>query len=369
MTAIRLARGRHRAAEGREVRRQLPRPRRRAARRGRQRRGHARPARRRRASRPPRSPTPSSRRTTSCPTLDDDVACVIVEPVAANMGLVAPAPGFLEGLRAACDRGGALLIFDEVITGFRVGLGGAQARYGVKPDLTLLRQGDRRRPAHRRVRRSRRRDGSARPARARVPGRHAVGEPAGHGRRARRARPARRRRSTSSSRRRPTRLAAGLRAAFAAAGVAVQVPVVGPLVGLHFAPTPAVDYDDRPADRRSRVRRASSTRCSAWRGARPGAYEVLFPGAHDRSPPADRRRRRRAGDRRGLGSPPAGPHPARAAARRLRARRTPVPVGGGPAGSPVGCRARRTAVPVGGRASGRGVRRRGRGRTRAAAAR
>ena len=60
-------------------------------------------------------------RTTSVPELDDDVACVIVEPVAANMGLVAPAPGFLEGLRAECDRVGALLIFDEVITGFRLG--------------------------------------------------------------------------------------------------------------------------------------------------------------------------------------------------------------------------------------------------------
>ena len=54
------------------------------------------------------------------------VACVIVEPVAANMGVVAPAPGFLEGLRALCDKAGALLIFDEVITGFRLALGGAQ---------------------------------------------------------------------------------------------------------------------------------------------------------------------------------------------------------------------------------------------------
>jgi glutamate-1-semialdehyde 2,1-aminomutase len=72
------------------------------------------------------------------PELDDDVACVIVEPVAANMGLVAPVPGFLQGLRAECDRVGALLVFDEVITGFRVGRGGAQARVGVRPDLTCL---------------------------------------------------------------------------------------------------------------------------------------------------------------------------------------------------------------------------------------
>jgi glutamate-1-semialdehyde 2,1-aminomutase len=72
------------------------------------------------------------------PELTDDVACVIVEPVAANMGLVPPVPGFLEGLRAECDRVGALLIFDEVITGFRVGRGGVQARVGVTPDLTCL---------------------------------------------------------------------------------------------------------------------------------------------------------------------------------------------------------------------------------------
>jgi glutamate-1-semialdehyde 2,1-aminomutase len=72
------------------------------------------------------------------PTLDDDVACVIVEPVAANMGLVEPQPGFLDGLRSECDRVGALLIFDEVITGFRLGLGGAQARYGNTPDLSTF---------------------------------------------------------------------------------------------------------------------------------------------------------------------------------------------------------------------------------------
>ncbi len=68
----------------------------------------------------------------------DAVACVIVEPVAGNMGLIAPADGYLAGLRERCDRHGALLIFDEVITGFRVGPGGAQQHYGVTPDLTAL---------------------------------------------------------------------------------------------------------------------------------------------------------------------------------------------------------------------------------------
>jgi glutamate-1-semialdehyde 2,1-aminomutase len=69
------------------------------------------------------------------PELDETVAAVIVEPVAANMGLVAPAPGFLEGLRTACDASGSLLIFDEVITGFRLARGGAAERFGVTPDL------------------------------------------------------------------------------------------------------------------------------------------------------------------------------------------------------------------------------------------
>lgn len=69
---------------------------------------------------------------------DGDVACVIVEPVAGNMGTVPPAPGFLEGLRALCSKHGAILIFDEVMTGFRVARGGAQERYAVTPDMTCL---------------------------------------------------------------------------------------------------------------------------------------------------------------------------------------------------------------------------------------
>jgi glutamate-1-semialdehyde 2,1-aminomutase len=67
-----------------------------------------------------------------------EVAVIVVEPVAGNMGVVPPAPGFLEGLRDLCTRHGALLLFDEVITGFRVAHGGAQALYGVRPDLTCL---------------------------------------------------------------------------------------------------------------------------------------------------------------------------------------------------------------------------------------
>ena len=68
----------------------------------------------------------------------EGLAAIIVEPVAANMGVVPPDPDYLETLRRLCDASGALLIFDEVITGFRVARGGAQERYGVLPDLTVL---------------------------------------------------------------------------------------------------------------------------------------------------------------------------------------------------------------------------------------
>ena len=68
----------------------------------------------------------------------EEVACVLVEPVAGNMGVVPPAEGDLAGLRRLTEEAGCLLIFDEVITGFRVGYGGAQGEYGVTPDLTVL---------------------------------------------------------------------------------------------------------------------------------------------------------------------------------------------------------------------------------------
>ena len=70
--------------------------------------------------------------------IGEQIACIIVEPVAGNMNCIPPQPGFLQGLRELCDRHGSVLIFDEVMTGFRVALGGAQAHYGVTPDLTTL---------------------------------------------------------------------------------------------------------------------------------------------------------------------------------------------------------------------------------------
>jgi glutamate-1-semialdehyde 2,1-aminomutase len=98
----------------------------------------------------PGVPTGAAEDTIVCPYNDVDeaaaavarwgegLACLIVEPVAGNMGVVPPEPGFLEALRSLCDASGALLVFDEVITGFRVARGGAQERYGVAPDLTVL---------------------------------------------------------------------------------------------------------------------------------------------------------------------------------------------------------------------------------------
>ena len=145
MSALRLARGFTQPRPHPQVRRLLPRPRRRAARERRLRPRDARRSRRRPACRPASPPTRSSARTTTSTAVaaavaryGEGLAAIIVEPVAGNMGVVPPAPGFLEALRALCDASGALLVFDEVITGFRVARGGAQERFGVTPDLTIL---------------------------------------------------------------------------------------------------------------------------------------------------------------------------------------------------------------------------------------
>ncbi len=106
---------------------------------------------------------------------ETELAAILVEGVPANMGLVPPAPGFLELLREAADQNGALLVFDEVISGFRVARGGAQELYGVTPDLTDHGQDHRRWPARRRLRRTARADGADRACRRRLPGGHAVG--------------------------------------------------------------------------------------------------------------------------------------------------------------------------------------------------
>jgi glutamate-1-semialdehyde 2,1-aminomutase len=211
------------------------------------------------------------------PTLDDGVACVIVEPVAANMGLVPPAPGFLEGLRAECDRVGALLVFDEVITGFRVAHGGAQALLGVTPDLTtfgkviggglnigayggrrdLMQQVAPLGPVYQAGTLS----GNPLATAAGLAALDLLTAAAYE-------------RLTATA----TRLADGLRAVLAAAGVDAVVPQVASLVGLFLGGEAPVDYPS--AQRTDTTRYAALFHALLERGVAmaPGAYEVLFPG-------------------------------------------------------------------------------------------
>jgi glutamate-1-semialdehyde 2,1-aminomutase len=211
------------------------------------------------------------------PSIGDDVAAVIVEPVAANMGLVPPVPGFLTGLRDACDRAGALLIFDEVITGFRLGSGGAAALSGVRPDLWCFGKVI----------------GGGLPVGA-FGGRASVmsmlaplgpvyqagtlsGNPlataAGRAVLALLDDGAYRELAT-----RARRLAAGLVAGLTGAGLEVQVPVVGPLVGLFFGSGPVIDYQGAKASA-GRGHYPGLMHGLLDRGVAiaPGAYEVLFP--------------------------------------------------------------------------------------------
>lgn len=211
------------------------------------------------------------------PHLDDDVACIIVEPVAANMGLVPPAPGFLQGLRAECDRVGALLIFDEVITGFRLGLGGAQARYDVQPDVTCFGKVI----------------GGGLPIGA-IGGSRAVmehlsplgaifhaGTLAGNPLATAAGLAALDELSDDHYVElfaRARRLGAGLRDAITAAGITVSVPVLGTLVGLHFARHPATDYESAKQTDEPTYARLFHAMLAEGVALAPGAYEVLFPG-------------------------------------------------------------------------------------------
>ncbi len=105
------------------------------------------------------------------------IAAVVLEPVAGNMNFVRPSQAFHETLRRLCTQHGAVLIFDEVMTGFRVGPQGAQGVFGITPGPHDARQGDRRRDARGRLRRAPRHHGEARAGRARLPGRHALRKP------------------------------------------------------------------------------------------------------------------------------------------------------------------------------------------------
>ncbi len=211
------------------------------------------------------------------PPLDESVAVVCVEPVAANMGLVAPEPGFLTSLRAACDRVGALLLFDEVITGFRIGRGGATEWSGVQPDLWCFGKvigGGLPMGAF---------GGSAELMANLAPlgGVYQAGTLSGN--------PV----ATAAGcavlaqldggaydqlEGTATALADGLQQAFDDAGVPAVVPRVGPLVGLFFGDHRPRDYDDAQKSV-GLGRYPAFFHALLDRGVAiaPGAYEVLFP--------------------------------------------------------------------------------------------
>ena len=210
------------------------------------------------------------------PEVGEDVACVIVEPVAANMGLVPPVAGFLSGVREACDRAGALLVFDEVITGFRVGPGGAQAHYRVMPDLScfgkviggglplaafggradvmsvLAPEG----PVYQAGTLS----GNPLATAAGLAVLDLLDDAAY--------------RQLSG---RAAELAARLTAVFEEAGVAAQVPVVGPLMGLFFADTPPVDYETAKAADSTTYARFFHAMLARGVALAPSPFESLFP--------------------------------------------------------------------------------------------
>jgi len=212
------------------------------------------------------------------PPVDETVACVIVEVIAANMGLVPPVPGFVEGLRRACDEAGALLIFDEVITGFRLGPGGASAWSGVRPDLWLFGKviggglpvgafGGRAEilsvlapdgPVYQAGTLS----GNPLATAAGLAVLEAVG-PADYADLSGRA----------------ARFAAGLEEAIRSAHLPVTAPVMGPLVGLFFSDDPVIDY---PGARAAVAGGLYAPFFAAMldRGVAlaPGPYEVMFPG-------------------------------------------------------------------------------------------
>ena len=221
------------------------------------------------------------------PEIDGSVACVIVEPVAANMGLVAPVEGFLTALRRACDAAGALLIFDEVITGFRLGPGGAADRFGVTPDLWCLGKviggglpvgafGGRRDVL-----------GALAPAGPVYQAGTLSGNPlataAGLAVLSQVTE-----RDYEELGRRATAFAAALAAAVHDGGLSAVAPNVGPLVGLFVGPpgrpvTPPTSYHEALALGRNGVyRRLFHAMLRRGVALAPGPYEALFPGmAHD----------------------------------------------------------------------------------------
>ena len=212
------------------------------------------------------------------PEIDDSVAVVAVEPVAANMGLVAPSEGFLQGLREACDAAGAMLLFDEVITGFRLARGGATEWFGIQPDVWAFGKviggglpvgcyG-----ASREVMQH------ISPLGGVYQGGTLSGNPL----------------ATAAGlatlelldadayvelERISTRLATGMRNAFSEAGLPAVVPQVGPLIGLFFGDTEPTDFDEVKAVAENGVYPKFFHEClKRGLALAPGAYEILFPG-------------------------------------------------------------------------------------------
>ncbi len=211
------------------------------------------------------------------PILTDDVAVVAVEPVAANMGLVAPVDGFLEGLRAECDRVGALLLFDEVITGFRLDHGGATAWSGVTPDVWAFGKVIGGGLPVGAFGASRDIMGHLAPLGPVYQGGTLSGNPlavaAGMATLGQLTPDAYVQLSATAE-----KLAAGITAAFSDSPIAVQVPQVGPLLGFFFAESPVVNNDGATASAES-GHFAPLFHALLKRGIAlaPGPYEVMFP--------------------------------------------------------------------------------------------
>ena len=211
------------------------------------------------------------------PEIDESIAVVCVEPIAANMGLVAPAPGFLEGLREACDAAGAMLLFDEVITGFRLCRGGAAEWFGVQPDVWCFGKvigGGLPMGAY----------GASREIMSNVAplgGVYQAGTLSGNPLATAAGLAALEHLTVeayAALTERATRLQEGMQASFDAAGVAAVLPRVGPLLGIFFTDTAPHDFDSAKAAADNGVYpRFFHGMLDRGIALAPGAYEAIFP--------------------------------------------------------------------------------------------
>ena len=211
------------------------------------------------------------------PEIDDSIAVVCVEPIAANMGLVAPAPGFLEGLREACDAAGAMLLFDEVITGFRLCCGGAAEWFGVQPDVWCFGKvigGGLPMGAY----------GASREIMSNVAplgGVYQAGTLSGNPLATAAGLAALEHLTVeayAALAERAARLQEGMQASFDAAGVAAVLPRVGPLLGIFFTDTAPHDFDSAKAAADNGVYpRFFHGMLDRGIALAPGAYEAIFP--------------------------------------------------------------------------------------------